>query len=51
MRPEHRALVEEKLLELVNELACQVDEVLRDRFGIREQMPMPDLGDIFDRHA
>ncbi len=42
-------VVEEKLLELVNDLVRQVDEVLADRFGIREQIPMPDLGAIFDR--
>ncbi len=49
MRAEHRELLEEKLLELVNGLARLVDEVLSDRFGIRDQMPIPDLGDIFDR--
>ena len=49
VREEHRELLEEKLLELVNDLACQVDEVLKDRFGIRDQMPMPDLGEMFDR--
>ena len=49
VRVEHRELLEEKLLELVNDLACQVDGVLKDRFGIRDQMPMPDLGEMFDR--
>ncbi len=49
VRAEHRELLEEKLLELVNDLARQVDGVLEDRIGIREQMPMPDLGDMFDR--
>ncbi len=49
VRAEHRELLEEKLLELVNDLARQVDGVLKDRFGIHDQMPMPDLGDMFDR--
>ncbi len=48
VRAENRELLEEKLLGLVNNLADKVDGVLKDRFGIREQMPMPDLGDIFD---
>jgi DNA-binding protein YbaB len=51
IRAGRRELLEEKIMELVNKLADRVDYVLEDRFGIIDQMPMPDVSGLFDRRS
>ena len=50
IRAGRRELLEEKIMELVNELAGKVDDALEERFGIStHQMPMPDISSLLDR--